>query len=316
MARQAGMRIVLRIEDLDTPRVKPGALEGLIQTLAWLGIDWDEPDATRGVVERAVPGLPGYYVQSRDLEPYRRAMRILCERAASYPCSLSRTEIEAAASAPQEGSHEVAFPLSLRPPCIARDFDAEPGTNWRLVVEPGEVAVHDRFAGARSFDVSRIVGDFVLWTKRDQPSYQLAVVVDDARQGVTHVIRGDDLLDSAARQLLVIRALDGTMARDFHAAWGVGGPSYTHLPLVVGADGRRLAKRHGDTRLDRYRELGVPAERVIGLIGFWCGLLPAPAGMSAAEFRHAFRLDTMPHGPVVFGPEDEQWLLTGASGAR
>jgi glutamyl-tRNA synthetase len=143
----------------------------------------------------------------------------------------------------------------------------------------------------------------VIWTRRGQPSYQLAVVVDDHRQGVTQVVRGDDLLDSAARQILLYRLL----------AFGPE-PTYTHLPLVLGTDGRRLAKRHGDTRIDHYRESGVPARAVIGLLAAWCGLIPAgqPEPMTAPEFADRFDLTNMPPGPVTFTPEDDQWLRSQA----
>src|SRR5690606_23449738 len=132
-------------------------------------------------------------------------------------------------------------------------------------------------------------GDFVIWTKRAQPAYQLAVVVDDHRQGVTDAIRGDDLLDSAARQLLRYRALGYAPA-----------PAQMHLPLVVGDDGRRLAKRHGDTRVEHYRALGVPAERVVGLIARWSGVQEDRAPMSADEFVGAFNIERLPRAAAVF----------------
>jgi glutamyl-tRNA synthetase len=159
--------------------------------------------------------------------------------------------------------------------------------------------------GPQAYEPAATVGDFVVWTKRGQPSYQLAVVVDDHRQGVTQVVRGNDLLDSAARQLLLYRALGYSPE-----------PAYTHLPLVRGADGRRLAKRHGDTRVEHYRGQGVGAERVIGLIAWWCGVEGAQAGrlchspepMSTADFVDRFRLDTMSRSDVTFRPEDDAWL--------
>ena len=278
LARRNGWRIVLRIEDLDGPRNKPGAIERTIDTLRWLGIDWDEGPA----------------VQSHDLEPYRAAMRGLAGRALAYPSELTRSEVEAAASAPQEGVHETVFPSSLRPALAPRDFDRQ-DTNWRFVVGLGPVVFDDHFAGPQRQEPSRTIGDFVIWTKRGQPSYQLAVVVDDHRQGVTQIVRGDDLLDSAGRQLLLYRAL------------GLGPePAYTHLPLVRGSDGKRLAKRHGDTRLETYRALGVQPDRVIGLIGAWCGMRPEP--MSAAAFMARLDLSTIPREAVVFTVENDAWL--------
>lgn len=298
MARSRAWRIILRIEDLDGPRTKRGADQQAIDLLTWLGIDWDI----------------GPYWQSRDPAPYTHAMDALARRGHAYPSDLSRSDLErlsagatdnadAALSAPQEGSHEVRFPPHLRPAITAESREqgfADPSRTWRFVVQPGDVSFDDRFAGPNAFDVSVIAGDFIVWTRQRVPAYQLAVVVDDARQGVTEVVRGDDLLDSAARQLLLYRAL------------GLGPePRYTHLPLVRGEDGRRLAKRHGDTRLDRYRALGVHPERIIGLVAHWCGLTPRRAPLAASEFLHALTLDTIPRSPVTFRPEDETWLLTG-----
>lgn len=298
LARRAGWKIILRIEDLDGPRTKRGADQQAIDILTWLGIDWDT----------------GPLWQSHDLTPYTHAMDALARRGHAYPSDLSRSDLErlgattsdsvdAALSAPQEGSHEVRFPPHLRP-AITPDSRAQgftdPSRTWRFVVDPGTVSFDDRFAGSTFFDVSAIAGDFIIWTRQRVPAYQLAVVVDDARKGVTEVVRGDDLLDSAARQILLYRAL------------GLGPePRYTHLPLVRGGDGRRLAKRHGDTRLDRYRALGVPPERVIGLVAHWCGLIPRRGSLAASEFLHALTLDTIPRSPVTFRPEDETWLLTG-----
>ncbi len=290
VARQRAWRIVLRIEDLDGPRVKPGAIESCIDTLRWLGLDWDE----------------GPTIQSHDLAPHAAAMHTLASRALAYPCELTRTQIDEAANAPHApdpGSPgaESRFPPELRPSGLAPARFDNPDTNWRFVVPPDEVAFHDAFAGPVAQSPGATVGDFVVWTKRAQPAYQLAVVVDDHRQGVTQVIRGDDLLDSAARQLLLYRALGLTPE-----------PTHTHLPLVVGPDGRRLAKRHGDTRLTAYRDGGVPAERVLGLLAHWCAVLPTPEPITPAGFCSAFELASMPPERVTFTEEDDRWLRTGS----
>ena len=293
MARQQGWRILLRVEDLDTPRVKPGVVESMLRTLERLGLDWDH----------------GPVIQSHHMEIYRDAMRTLAARGLVYESAHTRTELDdaaasEAASAPNEGAAESYFPASLRPSvCGPVSFDQRAAaTNWRLVVPEEEITVDDVFAGTRTFRPDRTVGDFVVWTKRDQPAYQLAVVVDDARQGVTRVVRGNDLLESAARQRLIYRAL------------GLGPiPVYCHLPLVRGADGRRLAKRHGDTRVEAYLARGVTPQRLIALMARWSGIVPGtgggPEAMTAAEFCGAFRLDTVPRNDITFTPEDDRWLL-------
>lgn len=282
LARAAGWRIVLRIEDLDGPRIKTGAAAAAIETLAWLGIDWDE----------------GPITQSDDLSPYRDAMALLAGRGAAFACDLSRAELESAASAPNAGDPaEPRFPPELRPTLGPRSFAAGE-TNWRLVVEDEPVAFDDALLGAVVTNPGRSVGDFVIWTKRGVPAYQLAVAVDDARHRVTHVVRGDDLADSTGRQLLVYRALGLTAPR-----------FWMHLPLVVGPDGRRLAKRHGDTRIDHYRARGVPADRLIGLLAWWSGAAQAREPMPAAEFAARLRTATIPRTPVQFSAEDDAWLL-------
>lgn len=280
LARREGWRVILRIEDLDTPRNKPGADRQAISTLDWIGIDWDE----------------GPLYQSRDLAVYREAADSLARKGVIYPCAHTRTEVEAA-SAPNEGAHEVRFAPELRPgdisPCRF-NFD---GRNWRLTTRPGSVSFTDRFAGDVSFSPFEEVGDFVVWTRRDEPAYQLAVVVDDARQGVTQIVRGDDLLASTARQILVREAL-GIAAE----------PAYLHLPLVVGGDGRRLAKRHGDTRVDTYRALGASPERLIGLIAFWSGITRERATIDLHEFRARLSETNIPRQRIVYTPEDDHWL--------
>lgn len=285
LARRNGWSLTMRIEDLDGPRVKPGAIELTLDLLRWLGLDWDGP----------------VLVQSTDLEPYRRAMAGLSAALRVYSCDLTRSEIEAATSAPHRGDRERRYPPELRPTDRARfRFDDEM-TNYRLVTEDREIAIDDAFAGSHRPNPGREVGDFVIWTRRGQPAYQLAVVVDDARQGVTDVVRGDDLLPSAARQTLLYEALE------------LKPPTWRHLPLVIGPDGRRLAKRHGDTRLDAFRRRGVTAGRIINLLARWSGALPMDdqTPISAADFRDRFSPATLPATPVVFNEDDLRWLLSG-----
>lgn len=285
MARHAGWNIVLRIEDLDGPRVKPSVIDLTIDLLRWLGIDWD--------------GNPT--LQSSDWSPYEDAMRTLASRGLVYRSELTRSQVEAAAGAPQEGSGEARFPPELRPRLSPTTFN-KVGAGWRFATPDGDVIFEDTFAGPQRINPHATIGDFIVWTKRDQPAYQLAVVVDDARQGVTRVVRGDDLLDSAARQLLLYRALG--LACE---------PTYTHLPLVLGPDGKRLAKRHGDTRLDTYRAAGVTAERVRGLVAFWSGFPGPRRPVTAREFLLGLDVNRIPRSPVTFTPEDERWLRSGTA---
>jgi glutamyl-tRNA synthetase len=281
-ARATGASIVLRIEDIDGPRVKAGAAEQALLDLRWLGLDWDE----------------GPYAQTERLPLYEAALESLRRRDLVYPCVCTRKEIDAAASAPHGPDDDgPRYPGT----CRGRFGSAAEATAasarapaWRFVTPEGDIPFADGFAGPQSFSVFRSQGDFVV-AKASGPAYQLAVVVDDAAMHVTDVIRGDDLLPSTPRQLLLYEAL------------GLTPPRFTHLPLVVGSDGKRLAKRHGDTRVATYREAGVPPERVVGLLAAWSGLAPRQE-TSARALVPGFTLDRLPREKITFGAADDAWL--------
>ncbi len=285
LARQNNWKIILRIEDLDTPRVKPQAQQQAIEDLSWLGIDWDE----------------GPLYQMNDLSPYRQAIEQLRDHGLIYACSCTRTAIEAAQSAPNLGDREVRYPGTCR---TAKEGEGEsqdgakPQAAWRVRIPDEAVQFEDAIAGPQTIHVQQQVGDFVIATKAALPAYQLAVVVDDARQGVTDIVRGDDLIPSAARQLWLYRFLELTPL-----------PRYWHLPLVIGEDGRRLAKRHGDTRLAWYRGQGVAAERIIGWIANTAGIGGPIKPMSAQDFANAFDVKRLPPETVVFTEQDHHWLM-------
>jgi glutamyl-tRNA synthetase len=276
LARQQGWQIVLRIEDLDGPRIKPGAAAEAIDILQWLGLDWDE----------------GPYYQRSDLSPYQAALEQLGAQGDIYVCRCSRREIEAAAlSAPHGDEHELRYPNTCRPTeptPISPAQLADAGVAWRIRVPDGVTAFDDQFAGRHDYDIQAASGDFLVATKEGLPSYQLAVVIDDSRQCIDRIVRGDDLLPSTHRQLLLQQRL------------GLGPPpQYFHLPLVVGEDGHRLAKRHGDSRISTYRQQGVSAERIIGLLAHWCGLGDRNS-ITVQDFLKNFQIRMLPAEPVTF----------------
>ena len=281
LARKQGWRLVMRMEDLDGPRIKKESADQAIDILEWLGIDFD------GKI----------LFQSLNLDPYRDAMRVLQQQGLIYQCRLSRKEVQEAAAAPHLGQHEIRYSPELRPIDRAAFVFDDEQTNYRLLVQNQAILISDEFAGEAEFRPFDEVGDFVIWTKSGTPAYQLAVVVDDARQGVTDVVRGDDLLSSAARQELIYQAL------------GLKAPKWWHLPLVIGEDGRRLAKRHGDTRLVTYKKEGVSAKRVIGVLAALSGICETPQEMSAEQFKDAFEIENLIRGNVVFNEELRKWLV-------
>ena len=289
LARQRGWEIVLRIEDLDGPRIKPNADRQAIDVLQWLGLDWDE----------------GPLYQRHDLSRYRRLLDELARAGQIYPCRCTRKQVAAAQSAPHGDDHELRYAGQCRPPegatYTSTDND-DASTAWRVRVPDEAIEFDDDFAGRQSINVQQQVGDFIVATKASLPAYQLAVTVDDAAQRITHVVRGDDLIRSTPRQMLLWRQLDmGPL------------PRYMHVPLVLGPDGHRLAKRHGDTRLTTYRKRGISGRRVMGLLAAWCDMGPRRE-MTAQDFAERFDLARLPRQPIIMKDDDEAWLLDGASG--
>jgi glutamyl-tRNA synthetase len=272
--RAEGGTLAVRVEDLDGPRVKAGAAEGALEDLRWLGLEGD--------------GAP--LLQSTRAPAHAEALARLAAAGRAYACACSRKEVEAAASAPHEGEEGPPYPGTCRGRFVdgaaARQAAGrEPA--WRfLLPADGARPFVDAFRGP---EAGAAAGDFVVARRGGGAAYQLAVVVDDAFQGVDFVVRGDDLLPSTPLQV------------HLHEALGLRPPRYAHLPLVRGPDGRRLAKRHGDTRIARYREAGRAAEEVLGLLAAWSGLGDGrPA--SARELLHGFEPGRIPRGDVRLVP--------------
>jgi glutamyl-tRNA synthetase len=270
--RSRGGRVILRIEDIDSPRVKPGASELLCEDLRWLGLDWDE----------------GPFVQTERLSLYEEALDRLQARELVYPCTCSRSDVERAASAPHLEHEGPAYPgiCAGRTVAGALSLNGQPFA-WRLRANGQSREFIDGFRGQTRIDPATAGGDFVIWKSAGTPAYQLAVVVDDAALGITEVVRGDDLIPSTPRQLFLYELLR------------LQPPHFVHVPLVVGPDGRRLAKRHGDTRLVTLRQAGVKPEALIGLLAWSCGWLPEIRPVTARELLPLFRLETIPREPLV-----------------
>jgi glutamyl-tRNA synthetase len=283
-ARAAGGALVMRVEDLDPPRVRPGLEARLLDELRWLGLGWDEgPD---------LGGRFGPYRQSERGDRYLAALELLRRTGLAYPCFCSRAEVAAAAQAPHGPSDEgPRYPGTCRGLTAAevarRSGERRPA--WRLRVEPGEVRFDDLVHGPCRFEPSASTGDFVVMRADGVAAYQLAVVVDDAAMEISDVVRGDDLLPSTARQLLLFAAL------------GLPAPRFAHVPLVVADDGERLAKRTGARSLGELREAGVAAEAVVGLLAASCGLVGAGTTCSAAELVEGFSWARLPRGPARLG---------------
>ncbi len=267
-ARSQSSRFLVRIEDLDPQRSRREFEREQLADLCALGIDWDEQLVR----------------QSERIARYEEALHELRARDRLYPCFCSRAEIREAASAPHGGPTEGVYPGTCRELSAAqrrrREADGRP---FALRVRAdGEVIVfEDRLRGRWR----GVVDDFVVRRADGVPSYQLAVVVDDAAQGVGQVVRGADLADSTPRQILLGRLL------------GLPQPSYAHVPLVMGPDGARLAKRHRSaTRAER----GEPPSVTLALLAHTLGLAGGREHVhGAAELLDEFDPATLPRDPVV-----------------
>ncbi|HEY6002217.1 MAG TPA: tRNA glutamyl-Q(34) synthetase GluQRS [Anaeromyxobacter sp.] len=280
-ARAAGGSYVLRIEDLDGPRVRPGLESRILEELRWLGLDWDEgPD---------VGGTAGPYRQSERMPRYADALARLRGAGLAYPCFCSRAEIAAVSQAPHgpadEGPRYPGTCSALSPDEVShRSASRRPA--WRFRVPAGKVAFTDGLHGKVEVDVGEAVGDFVVARADGVPAYQLAVVVDDAAMEITDVVRGDDLLPSTGRQVLLYRAL------------GLLPPRFTHVPLVVGEDGARLAKRHGAASLGDLRERGADPCAVVALLAELSGIAASPRA-APRELIPGFDIARVPRQAAV-----------------
>lgn len=265
-AREAGGTLVMRMEDLDPERSKAIYAKGSMDDLRWLGIRWQEgPD---------VGGPYGPYAQSERKPIYYEAWRKLLRGGYLFPCRCTRRDLEAALNAPYENfrpganTNADAEPLDDEPiyPGTCRLYEGRPSQpppeadtevveqgsfTWRFRVPDGEVIQFlDRNLGPQRFVAGRDFGDFVVWRRDGIPSYQLACVADDAAMKITEVVRGEDLLKSTARQILLNRAL------------GFENPDWFHGRLVLDANGRRLAKRHDALSLRAMRLNGMTPQEV------------------------------------------------------
>jgi glutamyl-tRNA synthetase len=286
--RAAGGVFVLRIEDVDAARTVPGSAQAIVDDLRRLGFDWDEgPD---------VSGPHAPYLQSARTERYRECVRALDRQGLVYACACSRAAsreggvpdpesgetpypgrcaaagwalpawvrgeehparlgaAEAAKSEEQSRSSRRRTTRSTSSPCSLR---------FRL--PPGEIRWHDGVRGPSAQDPHRVCGDFILWTKQDEPSYQLACVADDIAMQITDVLRGADLVASTARQIALHRA--------FHAE----PPRYHHVPLLLGDDGQRLSKSRGSPAIGELLDEGRDPRAILGALAGSIGLPERPA---------------------------------------
>ena len=276
-ARRHGGRMMLRIEDTDVERSRQHHAEQIVNSLQWLGIEWDE----------------GPVYQSDRLARYRERAEELVARGSAYRCYCSVEELEAERLAAERAG--VAYRYSGRCRVLTVAASNQPYV-IRFKVEPGSIDFHDLIRGDVHFE-AELIDDFVLLRSDGNPTYHLSVVVDDIDMAITHVARGDDHLSNTPKHILLFRA------------FGVQPPVFGHLPLILGPDRKRLSKRSGATSAEEYRDMGILPE---ALFNFLTLLGWSPGGdreiFSKAEAAEIFDLSEVNKAPSVFDQEKLLWM--------
>jgi glutamyl-tRNA synthetase len=274
--RAAGGQFVLRVEDLDQPRVRPGATEHMLEDLHWLELDWDEGPDCSG------PHAP--YIQSERIALYQDYLQRLRAAGLVYPCYCSRAEVAQAAriaSAPQQGSEEgPRYPGTCRHLTAKQRRDYEkrgrrPALRLR-VDDERIVTFDDLIAGPATQQVQHAVGDFILCRSNGIFAYQFAVVIDDGLMQINQVVRGADLLSSTARQILLFEAL------------GLPIPTFAHVPLILDEQHKRLAKRTQSSGIEPLRKAGFTSQQVVGQLAASCGLAEPGTATSPIELARLY----------------------------
>ena len=269
-ARSVGGGMVLRLEDLDPDRCRQEYCDQVMRDLEWLGLDWD--------------GVPMY--QSKRTQAYEEAFGVLERQGLIYPCYCTRAE-RMAASAPHASDGSLLYDGRCRRLTQEEreEFSKSRRCAWRVEVPEKVIAFRDLCQGEYSEELKTACGDFILRRSDGVYAYQLAVVVDDAEMGVTQVVRGSDLLTSAPRQLWLQERL------------GFAHPEYGHVPLLLSADGRRLAKRDRDKELGQLME-EYTAPQIVGKLAFAAGLLEKEQAITPQELLPLFDWEKIPQKDI------------------
>jgi len=281
--RQQKGTLILRIEDIDEQRSKPEYTQALLEDLAWLGLDWDEGPGKGGPY--------GPYIQQERYSLYEKALQELQAKHLLYPCYCSRARLQAI-GAPHEGEHRLydghcyGMPQEQR-----RQMDRKP--SWRVHVPHVSVSFTDGSYGPFSDYLPRVCGDFVVRRADGLYAYQLAVAVDDGSMGITHVLRGRDLLSSTAQQIWLMEVL------------GYTPPSYTHVPMLIDASGNRLSKRQQGITVRSLRDRGVQADAILSALALAGGLVSERRLYHKGELLRLCNFQTMTTHDIVLG---DTWL--------
>ena len=290
-ARAMGGTFILRIEDTDPERSTKENVDVILNAMKWLGLDWDEGPE--------VGGDAGPYFQMQRMSTYTEALERLKERGAVYPCFCSKEELDAKREA--AGESYAGYDRTCRdldPAEAQRRIDAGEPHTWRLRVplDHGPIDFDDAVYGHTSFPAD-VMDDMILVRTDGSPTYNFAVVCDDANMGITHVIRGDDHLSNTPRQILIYEAL------------GYDVPTFAHLSMILGPDGKKLSKRHGATSVEEYRDHGYLSDAVVNFLALLGWSLDGETTiMSRDEICKNFSLDRITKKDAIFDETKLKWM--------
>lgn len=292
-ARRHGGTFVLRIDDTDPERSTEENTQAILRSLRWLGLDWDEGPE--------VGGDHGPYFQTQRFDRYSAALERLKAGGAVYPCFCTADELAAKRDAARESGGQAGYDRTCRSldpsTAEARIAAGEPHV-WRIAVpeDRGDITFVDAIRGPMSFPCTSM-DDFVLVRSDGTPTYNFATVIDDAEMGITHVIRGDDHLSNTPRQMLVFEAMDAAV------------PTFAHLSMIWGPDGKRLSKRHGATSVEAYKEAGYMPEAVLNYLALLGWSLDGETTVVTRQMlAENFSLDRISSNPAIFDESKLEWL--------
>ena len=290
-ARHHGGTFVLRIEDTDRKRSTPEAIQIVIDSLRWLGLEWDEGPE--------VGGDHGPYFQTERMDTYREVSDRFLEAGRAYYCYCTPEELEDRRRAAHKRGQTPGYDGRCRnlTPQERAAFEAEGRPRALRFAMPGtDITVHDLIRGDAHFPASDL-RDFVILRSDGTPTYLLAAAVDDVRMEMTHVIRGEDLLPSTPRQVEIVRAM------------GAEPPNYAHLPLIVGPNQQPLSKRHGAVAVEWFREEGYLPEALINYLALLGWSFDAETTFfTMDDLVEKFDLSRVSHNPAAFDPDKLRWM--------
>lgn len=293
-ARANGGTFILRIDDTDPTRSTDENTQIILRAMRWLGLDWDEGPE--------VGGDFGPYAQTERLDMYKEAAQKLWDAGRAYPCFCTTEQLAADRAAAQarkdpfQGYQRRCRDLS-RDEAQARIDAGEPYVlRIKVPADRGDVVIHDAVHGDVVFD-AKDLDDFVIFRSDGTPTYNFATVVDDAMMGITHVIRGDDHLSNTPRQVMVYEALEAPV------------PTFAHISMILGADGKKLSKRHGATSVEEYRDAGYLSDAFVNYLALLGWSLDGETTVIPRDvLASQFSLERISKNPATFDPKKLDWM--------